>query len=96
VAQSASLQNHGAWVSSVARWANQHIPPGSLRGEIVSDAARSPWLSGSPDPPPAPTSYTIAAAARDGDGHVLCLDGIHGVVDLGPGGAPASPGVSCR
>jgi prepilin-type N-terminal cleavage/methylation domain-containing protein len=93
-AQSSAFTTHGAWVSAVARWVNGAIPPGNLRGQIVSDAAQSKPLSAAPDSP-APTSYTATAAASMGDGHQLCADPAHGVVDLGPSGQPAVPGVSC-
>jgi len=43
-----------------------------------------------------PASYTITATAAGGDGHVLCRSAIEGVVDLGSGGSPATPGVSCK
>jgi hypothetical protein len=64
------------------------------RGQIVSDAAQSKPLSAAPDSP-APTSYTATAAASMGDGRQLCADPAHGVIDLGPSGQPAVPGVSC-
>lgn len=41
-------------------------------------------------------SFTATAQANGGNGHVLCMDPTHGVVDIGVGGAPATPGVTCQ
>jgi prepilin-type N-terminal cleavage/methylation domain-containing protein len=43
-----------------------------------------------------PATFTIVGQATGGNGHVLCIDSKHGVVDLGSGGAPATVGVSCQ
>lgn len=43
-----------------------------------------------------PPSFTATAQANGGNGHVLCMDATHGVVDIGVGGAPVTPGVTCQ
>jgi prepilin-type N-terminal cleavage/methylation domain-containing protein len=43
-----------------------------------------------------PPTYTITATAVGGTNHVICVDAVNGVVDLGAGGAPATPGVKCQ
>ena len=44
----------------------------------------------------APPTYTVTATATGGTGDVLCIDPTNGVVDIGVGAQPASPGVLCR
>lgn len=86
--------NHGAWASSVARWANANVGPGG-RGQIISDAARSKPVTPPSDPFPA-TSYTIWVTAAHGTGAVVCTDSTRETLLLPPGSEPSNPGVSCR
>jgi len=43
-----------------------------------------------------PPTYTITATATGGTNHVICADPVNGVVDLGAGGTPATPGIKCQ
>lgn len=42
-----------------------------------------------------PPTYTVFGTGANGTDHVICVDPTNGVRDLGSGGAPATPGVSC-
>jgi len=43
-----------------------------------------------------PPSYTIFGKAANGTQDVICADPVHGVVDLGAGGTPTTPGLTCQ
>ncbi|HLJ58889.1 MAG TPA: type II secretion system protein [bacterium] len=92
----AATANTGAtsWaglVTDLATAGASNLPPTTAAANIIT----SSWTY-EPINTTTPATFTIVAQATGGNTHVLCMDPIHGTVDLGAAGTPTTVGVTCK
>jgi prepilin-type N-terminal cleavage/methylation domain-containing protein len=83
--------SYDALVNDLATVGVTQLPPTTADANIITGS----WTY-EPVNTTNPATFTIVAQANGGNGHTLCVDAAHGVVDLGSGGTPTTPGVTCK